>query len=80
MILQINIEKSMTPEDYVSLGNQLGMDGDHVGASKIFKSSIKITTKCVGLTDLKLLPIKNYRYLKVIQVYRYCARQRALLC
>ena len=42
MLLQFNIEKSMTPEDYVPLGNQLGMDGDHVGASKIFKSSIKI--------------------------------------
>ena len=42
ILLQVNIEKSMSPEDYVSLGNQLGMVGDHVGASQVFKSSIKI--------------------------------------
>ena len=42
IVLQVNIEKSMSPEDYVSLGNRLGMVGDHVGASQVFKSSIKI--------------------------------------
>ena len=40
--LQFNFDKSMSPEDYVFLGNQLGMEGDHVGASKVFKSSLKI--------------------------------------
>lgn len=42
VILQVNIEKPMSPDDYVSLGNQLGMEGDHVGASQVFLSSIKI--------------------------------------
>ena len=42
IVLQVNIDKSMSPEDYVSLGNLLGMEGDHVGASQVFKSSIKI--------------------------------------
>ena len=42
VILQVNIEKPMNPEDYVSLGNQLGMKGDHVGASQVFKSALKI--------------------------------------
>ena len=42
VILQVNIEKPMSPDDYVSLGNQLGMEGDHVGASQVFQSSIKI--------------------------------------
>ena len=40
--LQVDNEKPMTPEDFVFLGNQLGMEGDHVGASQVFKSSIKI--------------------------------------
>jgi tetratricopeptide (TPR) repeat protein len=40
--LQFNFDKSMSPEDYVFLGNQLGMEGDHVGASKVFKRSIQI--------------------------------------
>jgi len=40
--LRMNIEKTMSPEDYVSLGNQLGMEGDHVGATEVFKSAIKI--------------------------------------
>ena len=42
IVLQVNIEKSMSAENYVSLGNQLGMEGDHAGASQVFKSSIKI--------------------------------------
>jgi len=42
IIHHVSNEKSMTPEDYVSLGNQLGMEGDHAGASQVFKSSIKI--------------------------------------
>ena len=42
IFLQANIEKSKSPQDYVSLGNQLGMKGDHVGASQVFKSAIKI--------------------------------------
>lgn len=33
---------SMSPNDYVSLGNQMGMTGDHVGASKSFKNAMKI--------------------------------------
>ena len=33
---------AMSPNDYVSLGNQMGMKGDHVGASKFFKNSMKI--------------------------------------
>ena len=41
IFLQANIEKPMSPEGYVSLGNQLGMDGDHIGASQVFKSAIK---------------------------------------
>ena len=40
--LVVPFDKSMSPEDYVFLGNQLGMKGDHVGASKVFKSSLKI--------------------------------------
>jgi len=42
IILQVGIEKPMSPHDYVSLGNQLGMDGDHVGASLVFKSLLEI--------------------------------------
>ena len=33
---------AMSPNDYVSLGNQMGMKGDHVGASKFFKNAMKI--------------------------------------
>ena len=32
----------MSPNDYVSLGNQMGMTGDHIGASKFFKNVMKI--------------------------------------
>ena len=42
IVFQVNIEKRMSPEEHVSLGNQLGMEGDHVGASRFFKNSIKI--------------------------------------
>ena len=42
----ITLERSanvtMSPSDYVSLGNEMGMIGDHVGASKFFKNAIKI--------------------------------------
>jgi tetratricopeptide (TPR) repeat protein len=39
---EMNKNKPMGVIDYVSLGNKMGMNGDHVGASNIFKSSMKI--------------------------------------
>jgi tetratricopeptide (TPR) repeat protein len=35
-------KKPMGAVDYVSLGNQMGVKGDHVGASNVFKSSMKV--------------------------------------
>jgi len=37
-----NIKKPMSAVNYVSLGNKMGMNGDHVGASNVFKSSMKV--------------------------------------
>jgi tetratricopeptide (TPR) repeat protein len=42
IIAEMNMNKPLSPEDYVSLGNQMGMKGDHFAASKVFKSSMKI--------------------------------------
>jgi tetratricopeptide (TPR) repeat protein len=43
IIFQTNIQKSgNSPEAYVSLGNQMGLEGNHLGASKAFKNSIEI--------------------------------------
>ena len=38
----MNMEKSLSAVDYVSLGNKLGMNGDHVGASDVFKNSMNV--------------------------------------
>ena len=35
-------KEAMSLEDYVSLGNQMGMTGNHIEASKAFKSAVKI--------------------------------------
>ena len=46
LIGMVTLERStnvdMNPSDYVSLGNDMGMTGDHVGASKFFKNAMKI--------------------------------------
>ena len=38
----MNMEKPMSAVDYVSLGNKMGMNEDHVGASDVFKKSLKV--------------------------------------
>jgi len=43
VIFQISIKKTVnSPEDFVLLGNQMGIEGNHLEASKAFKKSIKI--------------------------------------
>jgi tetratricopeptide (TPR) repeat protein len=42
IFFEMNKEKTMGAVDYVSLGNKIGMNGDHVGASNVFKSSMKV--------------------------------------
>lgn len=34
----------MNPDDYVSLGNQMGIKGNHIEASKAFKNAVKISS------------------------------------
>lgn len=40
--LNKNTKTAKTPNDYVSLGNNKGIKGDHFGASKAFKAAIDI--------------------------------------
>ena len=40
--LERSTNVAMSPNDYVSLGNQMGMAGDHVGASKFFKNAMRV--------------------------------------
>ena len=43
IIFQTNTQKPKnSPEDFVLLGNQMGVEGNHLEASKAFKSSIRI--------------------------------------
>jgi tetratricopeptide (TPR) repeat protein len=43
IIFQTNIQKpENSPEDFVLLGNQMGVEGNHLEASKAFKNSISI--------------------------------------
>ena len=43
MIFQTNPQKPVnSPEDLVLLGNQMGVEGNHLEASKAFKNSIRI--------------------------------------
>ena len=43
VIFQTNIQKTVnSPEGFVLLGNQMGLEGNHLEASKAFKKSIKI--------------------------------------
>ena len=43
IIFQTNPQKPKnSPEDFVLLGNQMGVEGNHLAASKAFKNSIRI--------------------------------------
>jgi len=40
--MNVRTNDAMSPDDYVSLGNQMGINGNHFEASRIFKSAITI--------------------------------------
>ena len=42
IIVKVKTNDSMNANDYVSLGNEMGMNGNHFEASRIFKSAINI--------------------------------------
>ena len=42
VVFKVKTNDGMSPDDYVLLGNQMGMDGNHFEASKVFKSAMNI--------------------------------------
>ena len=42
LVFKIKTSNSMSPDAYVTLGNQMGIKGDHFEASRVFKSAMHI--------------------------------------
>jgi tetratricopeptide (TPR) repeat protein len=42
VVMNVTSKDAMSPSEYVLLGNQMGIDGNHVKASKVFKSAMNI--------------------------------------
>ena len=42
VVFKVKTNDVMGPDDYVLLGNQMGMNGNHIEASEVFKSAMNI--------------------------------------